>query len=150
MEIATFVLAIVGAVTGVGSLGWQVVTFNRSGPVVHVTATQAFPTYGNQVGDPHVDVTARNTGRSPVTVQSWGIELPDGQVMVSIQQLPWSASLPHRLEPGASASWYIETKAVQDECAKRGFRHQDVRAYVNLGTGQVIRAEGKWRGIGMQ
>jgi hypothetical protein len=146
MEVTTLVIAIIGAVTGIGSLAWQVVTFRQSGPVVTVTATQAMPTYGAEVGDPHVDVTARNTGRSPVTVTGWGLRFPDGQGMIFPNALRWSTSLPHRLEPGANASWYWPTEEVKRASAERGVRYQDLTAYVNLADGRTINA--KRRGIG--
>jgi hypothetical protein len=148
MEIATFVLAIIGAVTGVGSLAWQINTWNQSGPVITVTALQALPTYGDRVGDPLVNVTARNSGRSPVTITGWGLEFLDGQTMVLMQQLRMSTPLPHRLEEGASGSWFIETKDVRDECASRGIRYQDLCAFVNLADGRTIKA--KRPGIGLK
>jgi hypothetical protein len=43
---------------------------------------------------------------------------------------PEGAPLPNRLEDGASASWYIETKAVQQECRRRHIRYQERRACV--------------------
>jgi len=68
MEVTTLVIAIIGAVTGLGSLAWQVVTWGQGGPVVAVTARQSFPAFGAHLGDPHMSVTASNSGRSPVTV----------------------------------------------------------------------------------
>ncbi|HUY46489.1 MAG TPA: hypothetical protein VMV92_12265 [Streptosporangiaceae bacterium] len=52
----------------------------------------------------------------------------------------WSAALPCRLEPGADASWYVETKAVRESCAANGIRYQDLIAYVSLADGQTIEA----------
>lgn len=43
MEVAGLILGIVGSATGIGALVWQVITWNRSGPIVSVTANQAFP-----------------------------------------------------------------------------------------------------------
>jgi hypothetical protein len=147
VEVTTLVIAIIGAVAGLGSLAWQVVTWGQSGPVVAVTARQLFPTYGDHVGDAHMSVTASNSGRSPVTVKGWGLRLPDGQAMIMTTNLPWSDSLPHRLEPGADASWHMPTAEVQKFCADQGIRHQDMTAYVNLADGRTINA--KERGIGL-
>jgi hypothetical protein len=116
--------------------------------VVKVTARQAMPTYGDRVGDPHVDVTARNTGRSPVTVNGQGLRFPDGQTMVMTTNLPWSARLPHRLESGASASWYWPTEMVTKTCADHGVRYQDLTAFVNLPDGRTVDA--RERGIGWE
>ena len=144
------VLAIIAILLSLASLAWQVVSWRRSGAVVSVTATQTLPLYGNrnQPGDWHVDVTARNSGRSPITVNSWGLRMPNGQTMVMPGNLSWSASLPHRPEPGANASWFIATEDVKRTCAEHGVRYQDLVAYVKLADGRTINA-GE-RGIGLE
>lgn len=147
MEVTTLVIAIIGAITGVAALAWQVITWRQSGPVVVVTATQAFPTYGPGVGEPHVNVTASNSGRSPVTVKGWGLRFPDGQTMVFPNPVPWSDPLPNRLEPGADASWYVPTVEVARACAQHGVRQQDMTAFVNLADGRTISV--RERGIGL-
>jgi hypothetical protein len=62
------ILSIAALVLAVASLGWQMLTWRQSGPVITATATQAIPTYGHgpntQVGDPHVNVNATNKGSS--------------------------------------------------------------------------------------
>jgi hypothetical protein len=102
MEIAGLILGITGTATGVGALAWEVITWRRSGPVVSVDVLQGLPTYGDHVGDPVTCVTATNSGRAPVTVTSWGLELPDGQTMFVQDPFPGSDALPYRLEEGAS------------------------------------------------
>jgi hypothetical protein len=77
-------LSIIAIVLSVTSLGWQVISWKLSGPVVKITANQALPTYGPELGDPHVCVTARNQGRAPVTVNGWGLRFPDEQKMAMI------------------------------------------------------------------
>lgn len=143
MEIASLVLGIIGTVAGVGALAWQVITWNRSGPVVKVTANQAFPTYGDRVGDPLTSVTARNSGRSPVTVSSWGLRFPDGQTMFVKQPFAGSDVLPYRLEAGASGTWYIETIGVVETCKGHGIDYADLTAYVALASGQTVDAKRK-------
>lgn len=128
------ILSIVAVVLSATSIGWQVVAFRRSGPVVGVTATQALPTYGPEMGDWHVNVTARNSGRSPVTVTGWGLRFPDGQAMFMTENLSWSTALPYRLEQGASGSWYIPTGDVRKTCAAQGVKHQDMTAFVSRGS----------------
>lgn len=147
MAVAALILGIIGALTGVGALTWQVITWRQSGAIVTVTALQAFPTYGDHAGEPHVNVSARNTGRSPVTVKGWGLRLPDGRSMVVPNPAPWSSPLPHRLEPGADGSWYVPTAEVARFCAEDGTRQQDVIAFVILADGRTISA--KERGIGL-
>ncbi len=147
MAVTALILGIVGAVTGVAALAWQVITWRESGAIVAVTALQAFPTYGDRAGDPHVNVTARNTGRSPVTVNGWGLRLPDGRTMVVPNPAPWSSPVPHRLEPGGDGSWYLPTAEVARFCAEHGVRQQDMIAFVNLADGRSTNA--KERGIGL-
>lgn len=100
---ASLILGIIGTVTGVGALVWQVITWTLSGPVISVSANQGFRTYGDQLGDQITIVTATNSGRSPVTVRSWGLRFPDGHTMIFREPFSGSATLPHRLEGGASA-----------------------------------------------
>jgi hypothetical protein len=138
-------LSIIAIVMSAASLGWQVITWQKGGPVVDVTVSTSMPTYGDRVGDPHVTVTAMNTGRSPVTVNGWGLRCPDGQNMVMINNLAWSTPLPHRLEPAADGKWHIVTEDVRKQCEARGIRYQDLVAYVNLADGRTVDA-GK-RGI---
>jgi hypothetical protein len=140
------ILSITAIVVAGASLMWQIVTWRQSGPVVTVRARTAMPTYGDRVGDPHVHVTAANTGRSPVTVKNWGLRLPDDRHMMITEQESWSASLPYRLEPGADASWFVPTRAIVDACERQGVRYQDLIAYVDLGDGRTIDA--KAPGIG--
>lgn len=140
------VLAIIAIVLSGASLIWQMVTWSRSGAVVGVTVAQSFPTYGADIGDPHVTVTAANQGRSAVTVQSWGLRLADGRSLAILDYAPWSATTPYRLEAGDSASWYVETTVIRDACARDGVRYQDLIGYVTLGDGRRIQA--KQPGIG--
>jgi hypothetical protein len=68
--------------------------------------------------------------------------------MIFPTALPQSASLPHRLEPGADASWYWPTEEVKKASAEHGVRYQDLTAFVNLADGRKITA--KRRGIGWE
>ena len=143
MEVAGLILGIIGTVTGVGALAWEVITWKRSGPVVRVKVTQALPTYSDHVGDPLTSVTATNSGRAPVTVTSWGLQLPDGQTMFVQQPFPGSDKLPYRLEQGASGTWRIETTQVAETCRAQGTGYADLRGYVNLATGETVYARRK-------
>ncbi len=65
MEVASLILGIIGTVTGIGALAWQVVTWTRSGPVVTLIARRR--------GRYEAEVIARNSGRGPVSVESLGV-----------------------------------------------------------------------------
>jgi len=49
--------------------------------------------------------------------------------------------LPHRLEPGADASWYAPTEAITGACEQVNVRYQDLIAYVDLGDGRTVNAQ---------
>jgi hypothetical protein len=147
MAIAGLILGIIGAVTGVAALAWQVISWRQSGAVVAVTARQASPVSGDHAGEQLVIVSARNSGRSPVTVNGWGLRLLGGGAMVSFNPVPGSSPMPLRLEPGADGSWLLPTHEVARFCAERGVRQQDMIAFVDLADGRRIRA--KERGIGL-
>lgn len=138
------ILSIVAIVMSSITLSWQVVSWRRTGAVVKVTARVAF-VVGNPVS--LVSVKARNSGRTAVTVTGWGFRFPAGDGIVQAQPLPISAEIPHRLEPGAEASWFMELDAIKETCAAHGVRHQDVVAWVDLGSGRTVKANK--RGIGM-
>lgn len=148
MEAATLTLAIVGTVTGIGGLLWQVVIWKRSGPVVAVATNQSLPTYGDHVGDPWTCVSAQNSGRAPVTVTSFGLRFPDGQVMAIVRPEAGSSELPYRLEEGASGSWYIETMAVEETCRTHGVDYTKLTAFVRLANGNIVYAKRKGIGLG--
>lgn len=134
-------LSIAAIVIALASLGWQVVTWQQSGPVIRVTTGTAFFTVGPQISEPYIFVTAANKGRGPVTVNSWGLKLPSGRHIVKIQPVAQSESLPCRLEPGADASWYIEVSAAEDACHAEGAQYDDdLLAYVKLGDGRTVEA----------
>jgi hypothetical protein len=133
------VLAIVAIVLSGASLGWQMLTWRQAGAVVTVIARQSFPA-GSDDGEPYVEILARNKGRSAVTVNHWGLMHPNGGRMGFGAAAPWSASCPHRLEPGASDSWFVPTEHVVRECRNRGLRPGDLLAWVGLGDGRQITA----------
>jgi hypothetical protein len=143
VEVASLIFGVVGTVTGIGALMWQVITWRRSGPVVTVTANQALPAHGDQLGEPLTSVTARNSGRAPVTVSSWGLRFPDGQTIFVRQPFAGSNQLPYRLEEGASGSWFIETGAVVETCKAHGVDYADLTAYVSLADGRSVDAKRK-------
>lgn len=147
MGVTSFVLAILAFLLSCVSLTWQIVSWRRSGPRVVVNASQSFPVYDHGLGDQMVAVTARNKGRAATTVMGWSLEFPNGDNLIMQRQLPWTPSLPHRLEAHSEATWFIATDEVRQECAQRGVHYRDLRAVVNLASGE--KAKAKNRGIGL-
>jgi hypothetical protein len=143
VDVTNLIFVILGTIAGVGALVWGVIIWRRSGPVVAVDVNQGLPTYGDRVGDPITCVTATNSGRAPVTVTSWGLELPDGQTMFVQQPFPGSNTLPYRLEEGANGNWSIETIQVTETCRTHGVNYADLRGFVKLGNGRTVYARRK-------
>lgn len=135
----TDALAWVGALTGVAGLIWQVLTWRRSTHRVRIRAANSYFTYpGGELGPPQVCVDVRNAGSGAVTIETWGISGAGGGTLVPIQPHPQSASLPHRLESGSSASFYIDADALRRHSAERGVAFRRMRPWVRLGTGQRV------------
>jgi hypothetical protein len=132
-------------VSGLVALGWQIITWRASGPMISVKVTQGILTYGASVGDMVTIVTAINRGRAPVTVRTWGLRLPDGQTMFVPEPVPGSNAIPYRLDQGSSADWRVPTAVVDSACRARGVSHTMLRGYVALGTGRDVVA--RKRGI---
>ncbi|GAA2845478.1 hypothetical protein Acy02nite_46920 [Actinoplanes cyaneus] len=141
------VLSIIAIGMSTVSLGWQIVSWRRSGALIRATVNQAL--VGHE-GIWCTNVTARNLGRMAVSVTNWGYQLPGrkaGNIFMT-RPLPISPTLPHRLEAGAEVSFYMETDAIQQVCKQKGLPYQRVRAWVDLGDGRRIKA--RRRGIGLK
>ena len=136
----TLTLAIIGTVLGILNLFWNMRTWRLSGPVVAVTVNNAFPTYGRDIGEHHVGINAANTGRAPVTVAGMGIELPSRENMLIIEPTAFSTPLPHRLEPGSSADFYILADQVRKIARERGYSPGQLRPWVSLADGSKVFA----------
>jgi hypothetical protein len=148
VDVTNLIFVIIGTAAGVGALLWGVITWRRSGPVVTVKVLQGFPAYGDHLGDPITCVTATNSGRAPVTVTSWALELPDGQTMFVQQPFPGSDTLPYRLEQGASGTWSVETIRVTETSRAEGVDYGDLRGFVKLASGKTICARRKGINLG--
>jgi hypothetical protein len=102
------ITGVVGALTGIASLGWQVVTQRRSGRLVNVNCTYNIPAYVGPGGQPvfaddQVAIKVTNAGGAPVTVTNYGVSM-DGKerkanlfVMAPVAS---STRLPFSVEPG--------------------------------------------------
>ena len=67
MVVAALIIAIVGAVTGVASLCWNIASWQRSGPIVRVQATCS-----GRGDDMKVYGTVSNTGRFDASLSQLG------------------------------------------------------------------------------
>ena len=155
LETTTLALALVGTVTGVLALAVQVALFSLSGSRVTVEALQARLGPGEAVtGGPAwehnaenwpikaVAVRARNRGRQAVDVTGWSVIEGKGIGLVETTRAPHNKPVPHRLEPGASETWYLIWDDVAALVATSrtvfGTETRFVRGQVQLGTGRTI------------
>jgi len=135
MLVATFVLAIVGTVAGVGSLVWSIVTFKRSGAVVKV---KAWGGYGLFV------IEVANTGRAPVTVVYCG---PAHRGKSGVVRYPGeiygrSDELPFRLEQGDSGTWrFIQPRNWPKELRSMEWPPSHWFGIVDLADGRTFRSK---------
>jgi len=131
MGVATFVLAVVGAVTGVASLGWNVVSFLRQGarpqltPIIGILDLRGGGLASNDAtrnvrdslvsnarqfapGAPLIiGVKVVNAGRAPFHVGRWDLRSEPGAMSFApIENMPGSHEAGHDIAPGASATFY--------------------------------------------
>jgi hypothetical protein len=90
------ILAIIAIVISAMALGWQAVSWHRSGPMVTVVASSCSGL---------LTVHAINSGRGPVTIMRLEVGRPTGWWTVITCFRHGSDQLPFRLEPGASGVW---------------------------------------------
>ncbi|MFL1430299.1 MULTISPECIES: hypothetical protein [unclassified Nocardiopsis] len=161
LDIATFVIAVVAAVTAAVSLTWNVVSWLFSGGrataelddgVIQANGVAYALTERGKPIDPNaakygftkraIFVTVRSVGRLPVTVAQWHLKLPG--LRYGEMNSPHGPSLPHRLEPGEHAQWAIEVdeQMLATLRTTRGRAKVDdveVYAVVSLGSGKEIK-----------
>jgi hypothetical protein len=144
--VTALILSIIALVFSVVSLGWQVWSWSRSGPVVKVTTGFRFLPYGDRTGGHHIYIRAHNEGRTSVQVTGCGLRVLQGDVLVQIQPSPGSTPLPYTLGNGAEGTWYLRKEGLEKRCAALGVQLMGLRGQVSLGTGATVVA--KERGIG--
>jgi hypothetical protein len=168
MQVATFVIAVLGWVTAAISLTWNVVSWLLSAaritaelavgavimPGAQYMMLPAKPGWRDQVeknltrngltGEEAVMVTARNTGRNPITIESCSFRSDTGLAVGTIGRPDWGDAFPIRLEPGAStvvgyradlilnAARYLHDKSPSTPVV--------IRAQLSLATGKTISA----------
>ncbi|MFI2358157.1 hypothetical protein OG582_11925 [Streptomyces anulatus] len=134
------VISVIALVISLVSLGWQVITWLRSGPVIKVKGHAAIPVVNENPGELHLSVTAVNRGRAPATITGWGLRLPNGSSVVPRSaELPGVNPLPHRLESHAESSWYILHAALEEAAQTHQVELSQLRPFVDVsGRGRVL------------
>jgi hypothetical protein len=123
VEVATLIIAVLGLVLSVASLTWQAATFVLSGSRVRAdlkygAANAAGALTGPPGSTPLVSLIAqgftdevlgvevRNLGRLAATVDRVQVAIAGGIKLQTLLDVK-GPSLPHRLEPQSSASWFV-------------------------------------------
>jgi hypothetical protein len=130
-------IALVALALSLISLGWQAWTWARGGPILKVEVSNAVTDVGLFTGEPEhfVCVTAINTGGSALTVDTWGIELPDGRSIFATRPDDFSGPPKARLEPGESVDYYIHADDVRGHASLNRVRFDDMRPWVRTAAG---------------
>jgi hypothetical protein len=166
LDVATFVIAVVGLAVATASVVWQMATFKLEGGRVKVkllVGAMANNGRGVALNDPHrvtpeslkslaaqgfgmpvIAVTVRNVGRADVTVQRWSIKHEaSGLAFVPIGD-SIGKELPFRLAAGASETWAADLRtALALPDAGRAIKPNSrgkVRGLVELADGRTYRS----------
>jgi len=148
-EWATFTIAVIGALTALLSLGWQILAHYFTGSRVRVKIEGGLLA-GGSPSAPEVEaflgVSATNRGRTDIDVRTWGFLLPTDERLMFAQ---WDDFVgprtPVRLKHGQSQTWRPTAAMV-----RAGLSDNDVatdielRGYVILGTGKVCKSRNRY------
>ena len=161
LDIVTLVVAVFGALLGLAALVWNIAEFRLAGPRVKVAikaaviskamedAITGLEAVWTQNFDPRINERAvaiwvRNVGRFPTSIETYRVDVAEGYAFTDTQSLV-GPPVPHRLEAGEAATWYIGFDAVR---AAKGavedtmkLKDRPLRASVFLGDGRRIESE---------
>ena len=131
---ATLILAIIGMVTGVASLTWNVVLYLlRDRPRLKLRTSWG---YGNlpHMGEGHVIITAANETRHAVIVESVGFDLSNGRQLL----FPFSPKyeVPYEVRPGGKYEAWAFMAGVREQIKAEGQDVYVVRAWANDAVGK--------------
>ncbi|GAA3840379.1 hypothetical protein [Streptomyces chiangmaiensis] len=138
---ATLVISACALGVSVIALIWQFISWLRNGPVIKVSTHYAIAVIaGNLAPGDYLAIAATNRGRAPTMITSWGLLLPGNVTTASTSALlPGVEPLPHRLDPYAEASWYIEHEELDGICRTRGITRGQIRPLVIVsGQGRKV------------
>lgn len=162
---AALLVACLSLALAAASMTWQIATWHLDGRRVRVTLLHGLVS-GRGVssgpvgadgrprdlsslrsqgirGTEVVGVGVTNIGRAPARIDRFSIARTDGELSYNVIGEAIGPSLPHRLEPGETASWFVDADAARRLAAMTAGtvrRQRDgVRAVIELGTGDEKR-----------
>lgn len=143
LAIISLVVAVIGALTGIVALAWQIVTRTRGAHRIKVRAVpdMMLVSPGSPAVGPYIQVEIINRGASAVQVQNWSILLPNGNALMIAVPAPFPPSppLPHLLQPGTSVSFYSLASDLEEEIKEA--HRRGARAAARLATGELVRGK---------
>jgi hypothetical protein len=144
------ITGVVGAMTGVASLGWQVITHRSSGRLVKVTCAYAIPVYGPPGApqfrnDDQVAIKVANAGGAPVTITNYGVST-DGRKgqdnLFVMAPAAWSTTVPCSVEPGGRpAELLVPVNELRHLHEQKGIPFSRMRPWVDLGDGRRVHSK---------
>ncbi len=158
----TLVIAVVGLVLSVASLGWQMVRHRLEQPRLTVQLLRAWAGAGSLVsGPPKSDMSGymhsqgmtldllaarvRNTGRYPITIRDASARLEDGTGIGSVGGQLNPSGEDKRVQPFSAQTWYVELEpvraAVKAMHALKATGRQKVWMIVEPEVGPVVRTK---------
>lgn len=154
LDVITLVLAITGTVTGVAALGWSVATHYLTGPRVKVTLRAGWRSASGSATVPIasfltisrselfpeavIGVVVNNSGRSPVHVTTWYLNVGSARIGGSHEDGP----LPYLLGPGEEHTWWVNLNDVKIllRIVSRADKDVALAGTVGLGTGGSVQS----------
>lgn len=116
------------------ALGWQVVSWRRSGPRVSVVAHTAVTGTGGRL----IVIEARNSGRLATEIQGCGFDLTNGRhIVCPYDFLGRPLPLPAPLPPGGTVDFHFNPSDVLQPLTGEGLSGEGTRAYVRTGHSRV-------------
>lgn len=135
--ILTLCLSVLALLVSVTALGWQVISWRRSGARLHV-ATK----WGNAGGRWFISIEARNTGRLATEIGQVGFQLSSAekrrQVVDFEDVLGMPIQLPRTLAPGGTTSVMYAADRLLATLHKEGLTGRGSRPYVDTGAGRTL------------
>ena len=141
LSIVSLAVAVLGAITGIVALAWQITTRTRGAHRIVIDTNPNMMLVGAggiAPPGPYVEVNVRNRGAAAVQVQQWSILLPDGEkALVVIPALfPPSPDLPFTLEAGSATSFHVLRSELEKSATAQELSESRIR--VHLATGQKV------------
>lgn len=137
--IIALVIALVGLVLSVISLTWQVLQWRLAGSRVKVETRLAVGVGGQPPLDKLIAITARNVGRTAISLTGWGLldVRRDAHVPGHTMGVPMNPAMPVRLEPGTAQDFYMPLETTVTQLTEMGvLPAARLHGFVSLATGK--------------